>query len=148
MLKGLARWLRAAGYDAWWSYNIDDAELIRFAKEEKRVLVTSDSGIMKTLAASNGEFPSLFIPREMNVPEQVKHVFTEFELNRLQPRCMKCGGHLAWIPKASVREEAPSKTYCWLDDFYRCLRCGQLFWKGTHWIKIQDRLRDVVPFTS
>jgi uncharacterized protein with PIN domain len=140
MLKGLARWLRAGGYDAGWSYCIEDDELIRLARRENRVLLTSDSGIMKRHSVLNGETPTLFLPREMTVPQQVEHVFLHYGLKRLDPRCMKCGGRLAWIPKASVRQEAPPRTYCWLDDFYRCLRCRQLFWKGTHWNKISDRL--------
>ena len=32
MLGGLARWLRAAGYDACWQEGIDDGELIRLAR--------------------------------------------------------------------------------------------------------------------
>lgn len=145
MLKGLARWLRAGGYDALWMYNIQDEELIRLAISENRVLITSDSGIMKTASVLSGEAPCLYLPRDMSVARQVEYVFRHFSLKRRDPRCMKCGGPLAWIPKASVRTEAPPKTYCWLDDFYRCLRCRQLFWKGTHWNNIMDRLASLLP---
>lgn len=148
MLKGLARWLRASGYDAWWAYGVEDEELVDFSREERRVLVTSDSGIMKMLSITNGDVPSLFVPRNLGIPQQVQHVFHHFDLRRRQPRCMKCGGQLAWIPKATVRTEAPPRTYCWLDDFYRCLRCGQLFWKGTHWKEIQSKLNTVLPARS
>ena len=148
MLKGLTRWLRAGGYDAWWSYGVEDDELIRLAQRENRILLTSDSGIMKTPTIINGEVPALFVPREMNVSSQVGFVFEQYRLNQRPPRCMKCGGKLAWIPKTSVRQEAPPKTYCWLDDFYRCLRCGQLFWKGTHWDNILRKLNALLPSPS
>ena len=140
MLKGLTRWLRAAGYDVSWTYGIDDDELIRVAQKERRVLMTSDGELMKSPVIAREEVPALFLPRDLSVPKQVEFVFRRFGLTRLEPRCMKCGGPLAWIPKASVRDEAPPKTYCWLSDFYRCLRCGQLFWKGTHWQNIRERL--------
>ena len=40
MLKGLARWLRAGGYDAQWSYTIEDNDLVDMARKEKRILLT------------------------------------------------------------------------------------------------------------
>jgi len=145
MLKGLTRWLRAGGYDTRWTYGIKDEDLIRVANEECRVLMTSDSGIMETELIKTGEVAALFLPRDLSVAAQVEFVFTHFNLKQRAPRCMKCGGSLAWVPKASVRNEAPPKTYCWLDDFYRCLRCGQLFWKGTHWENICERLNSYMP---
>ncbi len=145
MLKGLTRWLRAGGYDAWWAYDIEDEELVNFARRERRILLTSDSGIMKTPPITGKALPALYVPREMNVSRQVEYVFRQFGLKRLPPHCMKCGGTLAWLPKACVRNEAPPRTYCWLDDFYRCLRCGQLFWKGTHWSNICNRLDSLLP---
>jgi uncharacterized protein with PIN domain len=42
MLGGLARWLRAAGYDASWDDGIDDGELIRLARAEGRTALSSD----------------------------------------------------------------------------------------------------------
>jgi uncharacterized protein with PIN domain len=145
MLKGLARWLRAGGYDAGWTYNISDDELVHNTRLENRILLTSDSGIMNRSSILAGEVHALFVPRDMSVPKQVAHVFQHYGLRQLQPRCMKCGGALTWIPKASVRKEAPPRTYCWLNDFYRCLRCGQLFWKGTHWNKISEHLTTLIP---
>lgn len=145
MLKGLARWLRAGGYDAQWAYSIADDELVELAHVERRILLTSDSGIMRMNRITSGEVPSLFVPRNISVARQVEHVFKHFGLKRLPPRCMKCGGALTWIPKASVRGEAPPRTYCWLDDFYRCLSCGQLFWQGTHWNKISKQLDGLLP---
>lgn len=145
MLKGLTRWLRAGGYDAWWAYGIEDDVLIELTRKEGRVLLTSDSGLMRRPPVAGRAVPALYIPRQLSVGKQVEYVFNRFRLKRRAPRCMKCGGVLAWIPKAAVRREAPPRTYCWLDDFYRCLRCGQLFWKGTHWMNISGKLASFVP---
>ena len=40
MLAGLARWLRAAGYDASWSATVTDRELIRLSQSEERLLLS------------------------------------------------------------------------------------------------------------
>ncbi len=140
MLKGLARWLRASGYDAWWVYGVEDGRLVQTALDEKRVLLTQDSGIMKRSLVASGKIPSLFIPHDLGVEEQLALVFREFGLRRKDPRCMKCGGELRAVTKESVKDEAPPRTFKWLDQFYRCGRCGQLFWEGTHWKKISRKL--------
>ncbi len=145
MLKGLARWLRAAGFDAWWRYGVDDGDLVRLAADQDRILLTQDSGIMKRSPIASGAIPSLFIPRALTVEQQLKHVFAEFGLTRTGPRCMKCGGRLDAVPKESVRHEAPPRTFKWLDEFFRCARCEQLFWEGTHWNRIHDRLDQILP---
>lgn len=145
MLKGLARWLRASGYDAWWEYGVDDGDLVRFAGEEKRILLTQDSGIMKRSLIRSGAIGSLFIPRDLTVEDQVRLVFDEFGLRRAPPRCMKCGGRLAAVTKESVKDEAPPRTYRWLDEFFRCARCGRLFWEGTHWSRIARRIGEILP---
>jgi uncharacterized protein with PIN domain len=145
MLKGLARWLRASGHDAWWRYGVEDGELVRIARDGERILLTQDSGLMERSPIVSGEVPSLFIPRDLTVEEQLRLVFATFGLRRREPRCMKCGGALAAVSKESVRDEAPPRTFRWLDDFYRCARCGQLFWQGTHWGRVTRRLDEILP---
>ncbi len=145
MLKGLARWLRAAGFDAWWRYGVDDGELVRLAADEGRILLTQDSGIMKRSPIASGAVASLFIPHPLSVEAQLQLVFAAFGLARSEPRCMKCGGRLEAVSKESVRDEAPPRTFKWLDEFFRCARCKQLFWEGTHWNKIRDQLDHILP---
>lgn len=145
MLKGLARWLRAAGFDAWWRYGVDDGDLVRLAANEGRILLTQDSGIMKRSPIASGAVRSLFIPYTLTVHAQLQFVFTNCGLTRSEPRCMKCGGRLEAVSKESVRDEAPPRTFKWLDEFFRCARCRQLFWEGTHWTKIHDRLDHILP---
>lgn len=145
MMKGLARWLRAAGYDAWWRYGVEDGELVRLARAEERIVLTQDAGLMLRAPVASGEVASLFVPRDLAVAEQLALVFRTFGLARREPRCMKCGGALRAVPKESVRGEAPPRTFLWLEEFYRCARCGQLFWKGTHWGRIAGRLDRIVP---
>jgi uncharacterized protein len=141
MLKGLARWLRAAGYDAFWRYGIEDAELIEIARSERRILLTGDGGMMRRRVLRDGELPSLYIPHELGVAEQLGLVRSRFGLVARPPRCMGCGGELAEVAKESVRDEAPPRTYLWLSRFWRCLRCSKLFWQGTHWQKIEAKVR-------
>ena len=143
MHGGLARWLRAAGYDAAWEYGIKDRDLLERARVEKRMVLTSDGPLMHRRVIRRGELPALYIPHGLDATTALWFVLDTLKLPVLEPHCMSCGGALEQVPKESVAHEAPPKTYAWLDIFYRCTRCGKLFWEGTHWQSIDDKLSRV-----
>ena len=141
MLGGLARWLRAAGYDASWTEGIDDWDLIRQARNEGRVLLSSDTGIFRIGIVRDGEVPSLFIPHGLGKEEQLAFVLKSLGLSPRPPRCMACGGALAQVPRELVADRVPPRTLAWLERFWECRRCRKVFWHGTHWQRITERLR-------
>jgi uncharacterized protein len=144
MLGGLARWLRAAGYDSCWQAGIDDWDLIRLAQREGRVLLSSDTGIFRIGIVRDGDVPALFIPHQLGTKEkQLAFVLEELKLEPRQPRCMACGGALVAVPREQVRDCAPPLAFARVEHFHECSRCGQLFWEGTHWRKIAAVLAQV-----
>ncbi len=137
MLGGLARWLRAAGYDAEFSYGIDDHELILRALRTGAILLSSDGGLFERNVIRHKTVRALQVPREMGKARQLEFVLAELGLPvRAESRCMACGGQLAEIDKADAAAEAPPKAFEAHERFWRCLRCGKLLWRGTHWRKI------------
>ncbi len=140
MLGGLARWLRAAGYDAEFEYGIDDGELIRRAQAGGRVILSSDGPLFDRNVIKNGNVKAIYIPQQTSKLEQLKFVIDRLSLPLLDPRCMACGGELGEVPKHSIMNEAPPLAYKNCDRFWRCTRCGRLLWHGTHWQKITKRL--------
>jgi uncharacterized protein with PIN domain len=145
MLGGLARWLRAAGYDASWQSDIDDWELVRQAIRDKSVLLSSDTGIFKIGIVRDGEVPALLIPAGLKTYEQLHFVLENLRLEVLEPRCMSCGGALVEVAKEQVRDQVPPRTYDWLDHFFQCQRCQRVYWQGTHWQRIQKQLERLQP---
>ena len=136
MLGGLARWLRAAGYDAAWVEGIADAELLRRALASGRILLTADTALARHGAIRSGRVRALLVPPGRTKFEQLQFVMRSLSLHRRPTRCMTCGGRLRLIPKEAARPEAPPRTFAWRDEFYRCERCAKLFWCGTHWERI------------
>ena len=148
MLGGLARWLRAAGYDASWQEGIDDWDLVRQARREGRVLLSSDTGIFKIGIVRDGDVPALFIPHGLSRRQQLAFVLGRLGLARREPRCMACGGELVEVPKEQVRDRVPAGSFAQFERFHECRRCGQVFWQGTHWPGIADRLERARNATS
>lgn len=140
MLCGLARWLRAWGYDATWTYGVEDAELLDRARRESRIVLTADSGILRRRRVRAGDPAAIAVQNEAAPLVQLRHLVGTLGLPRQASRCMACGGFLAPVEKSSVAGEAPPRTFAWLDEFFRCGRCGRLFWKGTHFRRIQESL--------
>jgi uncharacterized protein with PIN domain len=143
MLGGLAKWLRALGHETYWIRGIEDGELIRFAVKHRVTLLTSDTGIMKRGIVASGQLPALFIPAGIPKKEQFVFVAAELKLKKRDPRCMVCAGELVAVDKEMNRSDIPPKTYIWLNDYYRCSKCNKLFWKGTHWKRIDSLLDDI-----
>ncbi|MFO8012173.1 MAG: Mut7-C RNAse domain-containing protein [Phycisphaerae bacterium] len=140
MLGALARWLRAAGYDAAWEEGIDDADLLRRALADDRILLTCDTELARHGAIRSGRVPALLLPHGLDKVEQLRFVFERLGLERRSARCMACGGRLERVPKASARPEVPARTFRWCDEYFRCRRCAKVFWRGTHWRKIEAAL--------
>jgi len=139
-LGGLARWLRAAGYEADVSALAGDA-LVREAHRPGVVLLTTDARLWERRLVRDAAVEALWLPSGLDVARQLGMVLRDLELSPATPRCMACGGALQAVEKAAVRDRIPPRTARWKDAYFVCGRCGQLFWEGTHWERIRERLR-------
>ena len=139
-LGGLARWLRAAGYETAWQPDIEDDHLLREAQSLRATLLTTDAMLMERRLLRDRLIPTFWLPPTLSIPEQLALVFREFGLVVRGPRCMSCGGELCPTLKETLRDRIPPKTYRWLDEFFVCRRCDKLFWHGTHWQRIRAQL--------
>jgi uncharacterized protein with PIN domain len=148
MLGGLARWLRAAGYDASWQAGIDDWDLIRHAQAEGRVLLSCDTGIFRVGVVRDGDVPSLQLPNGLDTQAQLALVLERLHLPLRPPRCMACGGELAEVSRELVADQVPPRSLAWATRFWQCQGCGRPFWQGTHWQRIAEVLGRLVPIAG
>ncbi|MBD3172769.1 hypothetical protein GF326_09885 [Candidatus Bathyarchaeota archaeon] len=139
MLGALSRWLRILGFDTLYYVDKDDEELILEAKATGRVLVTRDVELHKR--ATKHGLKSFLIDSD-DTMEQLNEITTKLELN-LEPKntkCPKCNGELRPIEKELVRGFVPPESYEVFNEFWKCEACGAVYWKGSHWDKIQETL--------
>ena len=86
MLGGLARWLRAAGYDAEFHYGIDDRQLLQHATAGGRMILSSDGPLFQRTVIRRGDIPALFVPGQLSKLQQLHFVFERLGLTvRGQP---------------------------------------------------------------
>jgi len=137
MLGGLARWLRALGYQAEWEHGIDDAVLVERSRALGAVLLSSDRPLFERKAVKAGDVKALFVPRHAPVFDQAVFVLRTLNLTVRELRCMACGGALDSVPREEVADEVPPNAYRACNEFWRCLGCQRLYWRGTHWARIE-----------
>jgi len=139
MLGSLARWLRIMGYDAAYQRNKDDNEIVGEARREGRIVLTRD----RELAWRMGDH-GLYIESD-DPEEQLEQVCEAFALvlDESQTRCTVCNGELEVVPPSAVDSDVPEGALESNEEFYRCLRCGKIYWKGSHWKNIRERIASI-----
>jgi hypothetical protein len=137
----LARWLRALGYDASYHARIDDAELVREAAAEGRVLLTRDRDLTKRRVIQTGLVRAILI-RDDAVTAQLRQVFSELglELKEALTRCIECNAELEERVPAVVADRVPTYVRRTQSRYSECPACGRVYWAGTHW----QRMREVL----
>jgi hypothetical protein len=134
----LARWLRAAGYDAAWERAIEDAILLARCRGEGRVLLTLDRALAARAGAQGCLLPS------HDPLEQLRFLVLRYGLDLLArafTRCPVCNEPLVEAPDAEV----PARVRETCDRFWRCARCGRVYWEGDHVRNMRARFRDAAP---
>jgi uncharacterized protein with PIN domain len=145
MLGGLAKWLRAAGYDTYYAHegtDISDRSLTQKALEEERALLTGDRGFLERKPVKDGRVMLLVVPH-IPVEDQLRLVARSFGLEQRPSRCMECNGELRIVPPDAVMERVPPKVMGDHERFFSCSGCGRVFWYGSHWERIGGLLERV-----
>jgi uncharacterized protein len=138
-LGTLARRLRLAGFDTSYRDDADDATLADTAQRESRVLLTRDQALLKRRTVAYGYFIRSTDPHDQFV--EVLRRFGPLELHPFS-RCLRCNGMLREVPKSSVDAALLPRTRQDFDRFHRCEGCGRIYWRGSHWTRLNQALDD------
>jgi hypothetical protein len=140
MLAGLARWLRAAGYDAALAAPDEtEAEIVARCQAQDRVLVTRSARLLERsrggvrivrLADDDEEAQALALARATAL-DWTRAPFT---------RCL--------VDNAALRTAAedelahiPARARALPGPFRACPSCGRLYWPGSHVRRMSAKLR-------
>lgn len=142
MLGRLAKWMKILGFDVLFFSKIEDDELLALAREEGRILLTRDTGLIE----KSRPLKNLFIESE-NWRTQVNQVLSELALwKKVKPysRCIDCNVKLKDLQKEQAKNLITPFVYEHADSFALCTRCGRVFWKGSHHEDMEFKIKEIL----
>jgi uncharacterized protein with PIN domain len=141
-LGRLVVYLRMLGFDARYQSCLRDEELAEISAREHRILLTRDRGLLKRSVVTHG-----YWLRQTDSRGQAAEVLDRFDLTRsIRPftRCMACNTALEDVRKELVFESVPERAAELYDEFRRCAGCGRVYWKGSHYRRMESWIRELV----
>jgi uncharacterized protein len=144
MLGRLARWLRVLGFDTSYDAALADADLVRLANDEARILLTRDRHLLRERRPQRAHEV-----RQDDPLDQLRELVAALGLPapaELFTRCLLCNSMLSppleeeeWGPLlAPDLAEIPGPVR-------RCHGCGRVYWHGSHVRRMREALRRAVP---
>jgi len=140
-LGKLVRDLRLLGIDVAYDPLVEDQQLVRIATSENRALLTRDRRLLMHAIIRHG-----YYLRSQDPLEQTLEVLRRFDLgSALAPfnRCLRCNAPLERAEKANVIGQLEPLTKIYYEQFRRCSGCGQVYWSGSHFEKLQKRIETI-----
>jgi uncharacterized protein len=135
-LGRLTSHLRMLGLDCLYENDYEDPEMADIASNDGRILLTRDRHLLMRKLVSNG-----YCLRSLDPLEQLTEVISRFELaNKIQPfhRCLRCNHPLEPVDKQIILDQLEPLTKQYFDDFHICPVCRQIYWKGSHYERMQS----------
>lgn len=142
-LGKLTRNLRLLGFDVAYTSMAEDGALLEIMKRENRALLTRDRHLLMHGVVCDG-----YCPRSQDPTEQTTEVVGRFDLvPSVAPftRCLHCNELLQDVSKSEVNEQLEPLTRIYYDQFRRCAGCGKIYWRGSHFSKLEALLKRFAP---
>jgi uncharacterized protein len=140
-LGKLTRNLRLFGFDVAYDQNASDEELLEVMTSENRALLTRDRRLLMHAVVRHG-----YWPRSQNADEQTIEVIRRFDLLEFVApftRCLRCNAPLEEAAKAEILDKLEPLTKIYYNQFRRCPGCKQIYWPGSHFSKLQNRIDEI-----
>jgi len=141
-LGKLAKYLRMLGFDTLYRNDYEDSEIIAIARQENRIILTRDKPLLKSKKVQHG-----YYVRATEKHEQLVEVVRKFDLyNQFQSftRCMTCNAGLVPKEKDAIINKINPDTASAFDEFYYCPDCDKVFWKGSHFERMEKLILSLI----
>jgi len=142
-LGKLAAYLRLLGFDVSYRNDYQDEELAHVSSQEGRILLTRDRRLLMRSIVTQG-----YCVRSLEPKYQLVEVLQRYNLLKYArpfQRCLRCNGILYPVKKETVLERLEPLTRRYYDEFHICGACSQIYWKGSHYQRMIEFLRQVLP---
>lgn len=131
------------GHDVEYTGSMGDKELIQKAKKENRILLTRDLELYQQAIGRSAEAFLIESPNQTaNLSQLAKRFKFKLEIDVRASRCPKCNSRIKVVSKGIVADKVPETTSANYDEFWQCQGCGQVYWRGAHWKRIDKTLEE------
>ncbi len=141
-LGRLKNYLRLLGFDTLYKNDYEDAEIVEISNAEHRIILTRDVGILKRNEVRLGYWIRNIYPRQ-----QTNEVVERFDLyDQIEPfkRCSECNGVIEQVSRESIIDRLQPGTRKYYNEFFRCTGCEKIYWKGSHYTKLNDFISEIL----
>jgi uncharacterized protein with PIN domain len=141
-LGKLAAYLRMLGFDARYRNDYQDSELAEIAECDNHILLTRDRRLLMRNQVRSG-----YCVRQLDPRDQLKEVIRRFSLQHFaRPfrRCIRCNSILEKARKEQVLDRLEPLTRQYYDEFRICPNCQQVYWQGSHFIRMERLIQEVL----
>lgn len=141
-LGKLAAYLRMLGFNALYQNDYSDQDLAHISQTEDRYLLTRDRGLLKRSSVTRG-----YCLRSTDPREQLGEILQRYDLFETMcpfQRCMDCNGILESISKDEIADHLEPETKKYYHEFFRCTHCGKIYWKGSHYQRMQKFIEKIL----
>lgn len=140
-LGKLAQWLRILGFDAEYFQKDNRSSLIVQALRDDRIILTRNHHFPLHLGIRIIQINSEKIKEQ--VVEVLKALNLPVNKDIMFSRCVICNTALTAIEKKQVKEKIPGYVFETQDSFLSCLKCGRIYWQGTHWGNVLKTMEEI-----
>jgi uncharacterized protein with PIN domain len=139
MLGRLAKWLRILGHDTLYFPGLDDRDLVRIARAENRLLLTRDRELTRRKGLKS------YLIESDRFEDQLGQLLRDLGLDSesLPARCARCNTALASISRQEAKGRLPPYVFQRHDHFTLCPHCDRVYWQGTHWQRMRERIDEI-----
>ena len=146
MLGKIARKLRMFGFDTIYDPNIDDLEILASPKYNGRIVLTSDRMLFNRCKKKG--INTILTYKETEI-ENLVTIFSSLNIKSINSQkvpylCTRCNGLLdTIIDKYLIEYHIPAKLLHSNRIFYKCTKCGKIYWRGSHMEDISSLIEEI-----
>ncbi len=140
-LGKLASHLRMLGFDTLYRNDFNDKHLIRLSMEFQRTLLSKDHALIAT-----PELTRAILVRSQDPREQLLEILNRLDLFHAShpfTRCIACNTILEPAEKQRIITRLPPNVIPLYNEFRTCPECDRLYWKGSHYQKMAEFMREL-----
>lgn len=142
-LGRLVRELRMLGFDTLFDPQLDDPDLARISAEQQRILLTRDRALLMRREVIYGCYLRHRLPQPL-----LADLVQRLELcPHIDPftRCIRCNALVAPTTPDAAQPDLPRDRSGIKPPFYRCSGCRQVYWKGSHYRAMVEKINQLCP---